>query len=76
MHGDAVHADLNGVSCRPVSRTVTEVQLDGLHCMDGRSEARKETILLGQQGFFFLAHLCWKVVWTQQLTGPVCQIAG
>lgn len=56
MHGDAVHADLNGVSCRPVRRTVTEVQLDGLHCMDGRSEARKETILLGQQGFFQRIH--------------------
>lgn len=30
MHGDAVHADLNGVPCRTISRTVGEVQLDGL----------------------------------------------
>lgn len=30
MHGDAVHADLNGVSRRSISWTVCEVQLNGL----------------------------------------------
>lgn len=30
MHGYAVHTDLNSVSCRPISWTVCEVQLNGL----------------------------------------------
>lgn len=41
MHGYAVHTDLNGVSCRPISRTVREVQLDGLDRMNGRSDRRQ-----------------------------------
>lgn len=41
MHGDAVHADLNGVPCRTISRTVGEVQLNGLDWVNGRSERRK-----------------------------------
>lgn len=40
-HGDAVHADLNGVPCWTVFRTVCEVQLNGLDRMNGRSERRK-----------------------------------
>lgn len=30
VHGDAVHADLNGVSRRTISWTVCEVELNGL----------------------------------------------
>lgn len=41
VHGDAVHADLDGVPCRSIGWTVAEVQLDGLNCVDGRSEAQK-----------------------------------
>lgn len=37
MHGNAVHADLDGVPCRSISWTVAEVQLYGLNCVDGRS---------------------------------------
>lgn len=42
VHGDAVHADLNRVSCWDVARPVTEVQLDGLDWMDGWSETQAD----------------------------------
>lgn len=41
VHGNAVHADLNGVSCRSVSWTVAEVQFYRLNCVDRRSETPK-----------------------------------
>ena len=31
VHGDAVHADLDGVAGRTADRALREVQLDGLH---------------------------------------------
>lgn len=39
MHGDAVHADLNGVSCRTIRWTVREVQLNGLDRVNGGPRA-------------------------------------
>lgn len=43
VHADAVHADLDGVSCGAVHRPVGEVQLDGLNGANGRPETQAQS---------------------------------
>lgn len=76
VHGYAVHADLDGVPCRSISRTVTEVQLYRLNCVDGGSETPKRQNIFKLNKVFFFMHLHSKFACVRRLTDPACQTAG